>query len=320
MSTPRHTPPHTPAATATPTLAELRCFEAAIRTRALSAAARELGVSMQAVSARMQGLERQLGLELLVRSPGGVSPTPDGEAVLAWAREVLAAAERLDEGVASLRGDAQRRALRVGASQTVAAHLIPRWLVALRRQQLDAGRTPGEIALRTANSTEIETMLRAGEIDLGFVECPDPPRGLGAARIGTDRMVAAVAPGHPWAELAHVTLAQLAAEHLITREEGSGTRAAFEAAVRDRCGTEPAEPAVSLATEAAVRSVVASGAGAAVLSELAVADDVRLGRLRAIPIGPDPLTRPFTAIWRGSRRDLTGARRELVALAARESG
>lgn len=309
-----------PGGVSSPDLIDLRCFEAAIRTGSISAAARELGVSQQAVSARLRSLERLVGITLIQRSPSGVAPTPAGDALLAWAREVLAAAAKLDEGIASLAGHAGR-SVTIGASQTVAAHLLPGWLLELRRAQLAAGRSPSETALRTANSTEIVAAVRAGELDLGFIESPDVPAGLGSAVVGRDRMVCAVAPDHAWAERDRVSLGEVAAVPLVTREVGSGTRAAFETAVRqlESGSAAPAHaltPALVLATEAAVRSAVAEGVAPAVLSELTVRDDVRLGRIVALPFAPDPLERPFTAVWRGSARDLAGPRRELVALAS----
>ncbi|GAA1622407.1 LysR family transcriptional regulator [Leucobacter chromiireducens subsp. solipictus] len=298
-----------------PDLIDLRCFEAALRLGSLSAAARELGITQQAVSARLRGLERLTGGPLVHRSPAGVTPTPDGDALLAWAREVLDAAARLDEGIASLAGGA-RRTLRIGASQTIAAHRLPGWLLELRRAQLDRGSAPSDVALRTANSTEIVAAVRAGELDLGFIETPDTPDGLGSAVVGRDQMVVAVTPDHPWASLPSVPLTEIAATPLVTREAGSGTRAALDTAIAHLSVPAP-PPALVLATEAAVRSAVAQGVAPAVLSELTVRDDVRLGRIVARPLGPVPLRRPFTAVWRGGPSDLSGARRELVALAAR---
>lgn len=297
-----------------PTLVELRFLDSAVRLGSFSAAARELGVTQQAVSSRIRGLERLAGVDLVRRSPGGVTPTADGDAVLAWARDVLTAADRLDEGLAGLRG-APGRTLRVAASQTIAAHLLPGWLVELRNAQGLAGRTPDETALRTANSREVVALVRGAEVDLGFIESPAAPRDLGSVAVRRDRMVVAVAPEHPWADRPAVPLSELAETALVAREAGSGTRAAFEDAVARSRGYAPAPPLVALATEAAVRSAAARGVAPAVLSELTVYDDVRLGRIRAVPIDP-PIERPLTAIWRGSRRDLDGARRELVAIAA----
>ncbi len=301
----------------TPDLTDLRCFEAALRTSSISAAGRELGVTQQAISARLRGLERLTGVPLLHRSPAGVTPTPAGDALLSWARDVLAAAARLEEGIAGLAGSAAA-AFALGASQTVAAHLLPGWLLELRRSQLAAGLTPSDVALRTGNSAEVIAAVRSGELDLGFIEAPEPPAGLGHTVVGRDHMVLAVAPGHPWATRERVPLTELATTPLVTREPGSGTRAAFEAAVT-RAGRTPVAPTLALATEAAVRSAVAEGVAPAVLSALTVRDDAQLGRIVPVAIGPEPLERPFTAIWRGTMQDLGGARRALVAVAAAQS-
>lgn len=299
-----------------PDLAELELLDAIARAGSLSAAARELGVSQQAVSSRLRGMERRLELPLVARSATGALPTEAGQAVLAAGREVLAAARRLAETVDGLRGSAGG-ALAVAASQTIASHLLPGWVLDMRRAQTDRGRAPAETELRTGNSAEVVRLVREGRADLGFIESPLAPRGLGVRVVRVDRMVLVVAPEHPWSRREHgVGLAELAGTALVAREVGSGTREAFENEVRNRLGREPAAPALVLSTEAAVRSAVAGGLAPAVLSELTVADDVRLGRVRRIDVREGAITRPLAAVWRGSERDLYGAARELVEAAA----
>jgi DNA-binding transcriptional LysR family regulator len=60
-----------------PSLNALRALEAAGRRGSLSAAARELGVSVGAVSRHITLLEGHFGRTLLRRNPSGVEPTPD---------------------------------------------------------------------------------------------------------------------------------------------------------------------------------------------------------------------------------------------------
>jgi DNA-binding transcriptional LysR family regulator len=52
-----------------------------------------------------------------------------------------------------------------------------------------------------------------------------------------------------------------------------------------------------------------------VLSRLAVADDIRLGRLVEVSLADAPLLRPITALWRGGDGDLTPTMRELLEVA-----
>ncbi len=276
-------------------------------------------MTQQSASARLRAVERSLGLSLFHRAPSGTRPTLEGEVVASWADDVLAAVGRFHTATRTLRGESTAR-LSVAASQTVAARLLPLWLVALRSRQLDAGRTPTAVQLLSGNSAEAEGVVRDGRADLAFIESSEIPSDLGSATVDRDELVLVVAPGHPWTRHGPLPFDDAAAEPLVAREQGSGTRRAWEDEVRRRTHREAAEPAVVLPTTAAVRSAVANGLGAAVMSRLEAADDIRLGRLRAVRTTGDPVVRPITALWRGGARDIPVAGRELVEVAVRTAG
>jgi molybdate transport repressor ModE-like protein len=298
-----------------PDIGSLELLVAVLRTGSISAAARDVGVTQQSASARLRAVERQLGLPLFRRTPAGAAPTREGEIVAAWADDVLAAAARFRIGIQTLRGESRTR-LAVAASQTVSAHLLPIWLVELRRRQVAASRTPTAVRLLSGNSADAETLVREGQADLAVIESSAVPADLGSTTVGRDALVLVVAPDHPWGqEGATVAFEEVAATPLVAREDGSGTRRAWEDEVRRRCGRDAAAPEVVLPTSAAVRSAVANGLGAAVLSRREVADDIRLGRLRAVPMSGDPVLRPITALWRGSPRDLSSTGWELIEVA-----
>ncbi|UUT36030.1 LysR family transcriptional regulator [Microbacterium elymi] len=294
-----------------PELAALELVDAVARTGSMSAAARELRVTQQAVSTRVRAVEQRMGVELFVRSPQGARLTSDGESVVAWTRDVLAAAEKLGAALDLLHASPERT-LTVGGSQTIAAWLLPRWMLQLRERQLAAGKDATAVRLRSGNSVEIARLLRDGMLDLGFIESPLVPSDLGSTTVAVDRLVVVVPPGHAWTGA--IDLPTLARMPLVARERGSGTRTGYELAVRERMGAEPADPALELATTVAVLSAVAAGVAPAVLSELAVADEVALGRVRRVEIAGDPVTRPLTALWRGAA--VRGASRMLVEIAA----
>ncbi|MBW9095289.1 LysR family transcriptional regulator [Microbacterium jejuense] len=297
-----------------PDVESLRLLRAVFETGSISAAARERGVTQQSASARLRAMERALGLELLLRSPHGVTATPAGEVFASWADDLLHAADRLETGVDQLRGESGRE-LAVAASQTVAAHLLPHWLVTLRTTQLAAGRQPTEVRLLTANSADTCERVRSGAASIGFIESPEPLTDLWSRVVARDELVVVVATDHPWASRDTVGLDEVAATGLVARERGSGTRRAWELVVEGRLGHPPAEPALVLANAAAIRSAVASGLAPAVLSSRVVADDLRLGRLAQVAVATDPILRPITAIWRGTPRDLAPVARELLEAA-----
>jgi DNA-binding transcriptional LysR family regulator len=136
------------------------------------------------------------------------------------------------------------------------------------------------------------------------------------------------------------SIRELACTPLVTRESGSGTREVFDVAVRralaadvirtNKSGTiegtahiepstptETPPPALELPTTAAVRAAVIAGAGPAVLSQLAVADDLAAGRLRVIEVDGLDLRRRFHAVWSGTSQPRPGPVRDLITVAVR---
>src|SRR5690349_24701534 len=107
----------------------------------------------------MRSIEAQVGVPLLNRSPRGSQLNQAGVLCAQWASRVLEAAAELDAGLTSLRGD-RRSHLRVAASQTVAEHLMPGWLVALRAR--DGG---PDIELTATNSEAVLERVQAGTAD-----------------------------------------------------------------------------------------------------------------------------------------------------------
>ncbi|SDS57156.1 LysR family transcriptional regulator [Microlunatus soli] len=300
-----------------PDLSAMQLLSAVDRTGSLSAAAQEMGYSQQAASSRMRSLESQLGAELVHRSPTGSQLTQTGRLVAGWAQDVLSAAERMDFGLAALR---ERRAtrMRIAASLTTSAHLVPTWLVELHRQQLRVGAKPTDVELITGNSSKVVDLVRNDKAAIGFIETPELPRDLKCRVIAEDELVLVVAPGHPWARRrGGVSLEQVAKTPLVTREPGSGTRRALELILAKALpDAEIAEPAVELSTEGAVNAAIGGGLAPGVLSRLSVADELALGRLRSVKIRDHDLTRPLAAIWRTGRYPTQGPGRDLVAIAA----
>lgn len=297
-----------------PDLPSLRLLQAVAAHGSIGAAARDRGITQQAASDRLRGMESQVGVALLRRSSRGSDLTEAGTLLVGWAARLLDVAAEVGEGIATLRADRVAR-LRVAASMTVAEYLLPRWLIVLRAQAAAAGRTPPAVELTATNSRHVLAAVAAGTADLGFVEGTEAPSALRWRDLAHDELVVVVAPGHPWTRRRRpVTAADLAAAPLVAREEGSGTRDVFELALA-RGGTAPPVPAVELTTTTAVRETVRGGSGVAVLSRLAVLDDVEAGRLVVVPVPDLDLGRRLRAVWSGPARPPAGPGRDLLDVA-----
>lgn len=298
-----------------PDLVAFEVLLAVARTGSLGAAGRELGLTQQAVSARLASIEAQTGVRLAHRTPRGTALTPTGAVVVQWADRLLEVAQQVDTGLASLRAESRSR-VKVVASLTIAEQLMPRWLVSLQAAAARGGRSAPDVILTATNSELAISQVREDAADLGFIESPDVPAGLRSRVVAHDDLVVIVPPDHKWAHRANgVGAAELSRTPLVAREPGSGTRDSLTAALRGVLGEAvgQAPPILELSSAAAVRGAVLAGAGPAVVSRLAVADDLAVGRLRAVDVQELDLRRELRAIWVGGATPPAGAVRDLLS-------
>jgi molybdate transport repressor ModE-like protein len=149
---------------------ELRAFSAVAEEGSVSAAGRKLHLSQSAVSQTIQSLERQLGVQLLVRGAGGVTLTGAGTVLLREARALIA---QHDRALAAVSGQAAASTgpLRVGVPLELPADLLPRALA-----EAGASFAHGQVDIQHASSSAQLSALEAGELDLALVrERPADP-------------------------------------------------------------------------------------------------------------------------------------------------
>lgn len=294
-----------------PELSALEVLSAIAKAGSLSAASREVGISQQAVSARLTSIESQVGVRLVTRTTRGTELTAAGEVVAEWADQVLDVAQRVDAGLASLRAERRNR-LRVVASQTVAEQLLPRWLVSFQAAAVRHDSVAPEISFDAVDSDGAIAAVREGRAELGFIEIRGVLHGLRSRVIGRDELVLVVPPDHKWVRRsAPITVAELRRTPLVSRR--SGWRLLLGAdEPSDTDESAPVAHPLEFASAAAVRAAVLVGAGPAVMSRLAVSDDLRHGRLRAVPVAGLDLRRDLRAIWLGARTPPAGAARDLL--------
>ncbi|MEA1647444.1 LysR family transcriptional regulator [Nitrospirillum sp. BR 11164] len=271
------------------TLEQLRIFVAVAERQHVTQAARALNLAQSAASAAVAALEDRYQTALFNRVGRGITLTEAGRLFLAEAKAVLARADMAERALAELSG-LQRGQLRVQASQTIASYWLPRHLVAFR------DRHPGvELDLTIGNTAQVAAAVLEGRADLGFVEGAVDSPDLSAHQVALDQLVVVVAPHHPWAFRETVAPADLHETPWIMREQGSGTRSAFLAALAD-LGVDTARLriALELPSNEAVRAAVEAGGGAAALSASVASGSIEVGLLYPVPLALAP--RAFTLV------------------------
>lgn len=268
----------------------LLSFAAVARLGSLTAAAKERNLSQPALSAQLKHLTASVGEPLLTRHRLGMHLTPAGRALLPHALELtraLAGARTFAQEYREL----QTGTLRLAASNTVAAYILPEMLRVFHQQY------PGvELHVSSGNSEDALERLQSGEVDISLIERPlhDLPEGMQTGRIGGDTLKFVLSPAHPLAR-PHLNRAQLARVPLIQREEGSGTREVSEEALKAAQIDLP--PFLELAGNEAVKEAVLTGLGGAFLSEYCVRREIEGGLLLSPSVPMTGLGREFTAVF-----------------------
>lgn len=189
----------------------LLTFREVARHGSFSRAAEALALTQPAVSQQVAALERALGTALLVRGPGGPTPTDAGALLLAHADVVAERLALADTQLAELTG-AERVRLRVGGVPSALATLVPG---AIERLQADG---PGvRVDATQATIDGLVAAVRTGELHVVvvFEDASGPPRELGGLRrdeLLEEPFVAAVPTGHRLARRRGISVADLAGE------------------------------------------------------------------------------------------------------------
>jgi DNA-binding transcriptional LysR family regulator len=281
-------------------IGQLRCFLAVADHRHFTRAARELGLAQPSVSAQVRGLEADLGSELFHRMKGNVALTPAGEALLPFARRILADVDAATSEVSDVGGLA-RGHLAIGATPSLAATLVPPVLARFHSAH------PGiELTLREAGSMDLVAAVEEGAVDIALVILPVRHDVLETQALLREELVVAVARQHPLAKRRTIAVGDLRDTPLVMFREGYDLRSATEAACR-AAGFAPTF-AVEGGEMDGVLRLTAAGLGAAIVPSLVVEPG---GPLHAVRIERSALTRTVGLAHRRDRR-LSRAAQELV--------
>jgi DNA-binding transcriptional LysR family regulator len=257
----------------------LLTFREVARQRSFSRAGEALALTQPAVSQQVAALEKQLGVRLLDRGPGGPTPTEAGALLLAHADAVADRLSQAGAQVAELAA-AERETLRVGSFPSALATLIPDAIVRLRERMPDVQVEAGE-----ASGEELGAMVAAGELHAAvcFQDAEQPPRrpeGTERHELGREPMLAVMAEDHPLATRERVRVADLAEE--------TWTAPSREALLYRTCVAAGFEPRISFVTRdvLAARGLVASGLAVTLMPELLASG---LPGIAMVPLeGPQP--------------------------------
>ncbi len=267
------------------TLRQLRAITAIAKTGKVLSAAELLGVTPPAVTLQLRHLEDSLGLPLFDRTRDGMRPTAAGRYLIDTTHCIEAELAACEESLRAVRG-LKAGPVSIGVVST-AKYFAPAALGAFKRAHPDV-----EIQLYICNREETISRLAEMEFDLVIMGRPPEDVAMHSSTIGDHPHVIIAPPNHPLASQRRISIAKLADETFLTREQGSGTRILMENFLADG-GVKP-HMGMEISSNETIKQAVMAGLGIAFISAHTVAAEIETKRLVILDVEGLPIMR----IWR----------------------
>lgn len=273
-------------------LRQLRYFVEIAEKSSLTRAAARLNVAQPALSIHLRNMEAELGTPLVVRGHGGVTLTEAGQMLLAHARRMLSEQENVENDIRNL-GTEPKGQVRLGLPGTIGAVLTVPLIEAAQKLYPKV-----RITISEAMSGFVVDWLREGQIDFAIVYLDLTERGIRSETILSEEIFA-VAHGESL-KGARVDFESLSGFPLILPSRGHGLRALINA--RFELHGKTPTVAIEIDSYSSIKALVVRGHGISLLPLHAVADEIRDGEMKALPVGPEPLQRNVLLAYHSTRQ------------------
>ena len=256
-------------------LRNLNTFVRAADAGSFSRAASELGYTQSTVTAQIQGLEEELGVQLFDRLPKGIALTQPGEALLEHARNLLLEAENARLAVKNQREPSGK--LRIGAFSSLCTAFLPDLL-----KQYHQLYPKVDLVVRSGGIEALQDMLGSGQLDFAWVIADRKERSQWRAFCGMSHPIWAVAAPGRYGAGEMLPVSGLEDVTFLLTEPGCPYRLQFELFCR-RAGIVPHVLMEADSIEG-IRTFAMSGLGVGILPDFAVRPMVEEGTLERVRI------------------------------------
>jgi DNA-binding transcriptional LysR family regulator len=295
------------------TLHQLRIFQAVAAHLSETRAAQNIHIRQPSVSKQLKLLEEELRVRLHIRKEQGIKLTDDGELFLNAIEPVLEQIDHVKRLFAEHALRTRPAFLRVGASQSPSALMLPRALNHFKKTHPHI-----QLMLRIAEAPIVEQMVVNREIELGVIANRCVNLNLTSERLCPEPVVAVVSSKHPLAKRAKVTPQELSKVPVVAKMGGR---------ICDQLQKMGVKLNVSMQCEPmdAIKAAVESGFGMGFFYRSLVERDLKRGYLKAIKI---PLLKEVEVHWfiiyynmahlSGHARDFLSLLHQMVSMPGQE--
>ena len=263
-------------------LKQLEAFVQVSESGSFSRAAKELYLTQPTISAHIASLEKELSVRLFVRNTKEVGLSEDGKDLYKYARQIVDLEKKIEERFCA-KDAGEKGCITIAASTIPAQYLLPKVLIRFNEKY------PNEqIKIIETDSTKVVTQIIEHMADVGFTGTVLEKKHCKYIPFYKDELVIITPNTERYRKLreeAAGDIRWLLKEHVIMREEGSGTRKEARKQLK-RAGINPSDLDIiaSIENQETIKKSVRQGMGVSVLSKLATRDETRDGYILAFPI------------------------------------
>ena len=263
-------------------LKQLEAFVQVSESGSFSRAAKELYLTQPTISAHIASLEKELSVRLFVRNTKEVGLSDDGKELYKYARQIVDLEKKIEERFCA-KDTGEKRCITIAASTIPAQYLLPKVLIRFNEKYPDE-----QIKIIETDSTKVVTQIIDHMADVGFTGTVLEKKHCKYIPFYKDELVIVTPNTERYQRLKEEqteNIHWLLEEHVIMREEGSGTRKEARKQLK-RAGINPAELDIiaSIENQETIKKSVRQGMGVSILSRLATKDETRDGYILAFPI------------------------------------
>ncbi len=243
-----------------------------------TAAAEALSLTQPAVSHHIRQLEEEWGIRIFHRKRGSLLPTESGKIAIKYARRAAALSDNFRRELTA--ASRSMTSLRVGITQTAESGLAAQILA-----KYSAEHEGVNIMIVTETINNLYAMLTDFRIDLAIVEGRVNDPNIRSVMLDTDYLVCVMSNNNPLAKRSMVTLKELEKERMILRLPESNTRNLFVSNL-EILGLNIEDFNVMLEVDniATIKDLIRKDMGISILARSACMDELRKGKLTALPI------------------------------------
>lgn len=273
-------------------LNQLETLLAISKTTSFRKAGELLNLTQPAVSAQIKSLEDEFKTILIDRNQP-VTLTDSGIIFLQHAEQILKVVEELKQKLADLNQTPQGH-IQLGTTTSIAMQILPR-VLSYFQDQFPMIKT----TIHSMPSSQIMTSVENGVIDIGIAYLFEKSAALETSVLYYDTFELVVSPAHPFARRARLSIESLRDLPLIMLSpDTAGRRFVDQLFAKFRIVPHTV---MELSSSEEVKRMVELNLGAAIISKMSIAHELRDGSLKMIKVDELEISHPVGVIYKSGR-------------------